>query len=298
MAGFIAYIKQLAPIFERRELLNTLIELQDEHDDTITPLITDLREVLTGFKYRGELYRRYESELSKHVNFNQSAVDLLLVSLERLSLNYSVLQQEIKRLFSVHLSVANITYDRANVMRYVETVAFYIRFSRKFLLALLAEETAFLGASTPAGWSRAEREYLVDNLPNFAGLFNAINMDEAALKASFAKVPNAEVNEETYELAVQNLGQARLDPLKLEGFSPQQNPIFSLGKALMEWKAKRFKAAENELYALQLRLQELRELQANGNISPVIQKRIKMYEERIETLDHHIEEIENENRYE
>jgi hypothetical protein len=297
MSTIIEYLRQLAPVYERRDLLNTLTQLQDEHKDTLTPLVTDLREVFGGFKFRSETYGRFEQALRRHVNYNQSAVDMVLASLEQLQKNYPFLEKEVKRLFSIQFSTANITYDRVNLMRYIESASFYVRFARKLLLVLVAEEAVFVGKATPAGWSRAEREYLLENMSAFAGLFTAINLSESDLRNHMARVSNAEVNEETYDVAIKSLGNTKLDPMRLAGFSPQSNWVFSLGKAYAEWQVKRYKASVDEHLALQLRLQELRELAAGGNASPKLQRLIQHTEQRIEKIDFAMSKILEENSY-
>ncbi|MFO5836888.1 hypothetical protein ACLBSM_32885, partial [Klebsiella pneumoniae] len=59
------------------------------------------------------------------------------------------------------------------------------------------------------------------------------------------------------------LSIAQRDPLNMDGFSPRQNPFVLFGKFLAEYQVERFKEAEQEFLALQLRLQAIRASQAN-----------------------------------
>ncbi|MNC28989.1 hypothetical protein D3C75_772210 [compost metagenome] len=70
----------------------------------------------------------------------------------------------------------------------------------------------------------------------------------------------------------------------------------SLGKALAEWQVNRYRPGKEDLAALQMRLQEMRELQASGKASPAVQKAIGRLEERIGKLDAKLNEIEEEAR--
>lgn len=294
------YIRSLAPVYERRELVSTLQQLQDEHNETLMPLIGDMRELFSTFKFRSDLYAKYEQSLRRHVRYNTSAIEMMLQSLEQLQKNFPFLEKEVKRLFSIQFSTVNITYDRVNLMRYIEMVAFYIRYARKFLLALIAAEAQAMGKGTPSSAPPAEREYIENNLAMFAQYWDAVSMTEQELRTDMARVTNAEVNEETHELAVRNLGAARLGSSRMgiNWPTPTNNVLFSLGKYLAEMQVKKYKAAQEELYALQLRLQELREMAEGGQVSPKLQRFIEATEERIAKLNQQIEKFEEDNKYE
>lgn len=294
----LSHVRALVPTFERTELLRTLQNLQDEHTEFVMPLVADLREIFDGHKFASPLYQQYSMSLSRYVNFgNVAPFTLLLQSLERLQANFPYLEREVKSRFSISFTTGNLTYDRANVMRYIETVGFYIRYARKFILFIIADEARAMGKGTESTWNRSEREFISSNLGAFAGMFNAINLPEQELRAAINKVSNAEISEDTYDVAVKTLGTTKLDPMRIAGFAPTDNYIFSIGKTIVEWQNKRHQAAKDELYATQLRLQELREMKQSGNVSPKLQVLIRMTEDRVEKLDGQISAIEEENRY-
>lgn len=294
----LSHVRALVPTFERNELLRTLQNLQDEHAETLMPLVQDLRDTFAEHQFISPLLDQYRMALGRYVNLGGvNPLMLMLTSLERLQANFPYLEREVKSRFSISFTTANLTYDRANVMRYIETVGFYIRYARKFILFVVADEARGKGKATPAEWNRGEREWISSNLGAFAGMLNAINLTEHELKAAINKVSNAEITEETYDVAVRSLGTGKLDPMRIAGFSPTDNYIFSFGKAIVEWQNKRFQAAKDELYATQLRLQEMREMAQGGNASPKLQVLIKTTEGRVEKLDAQIAEIEEDNRY-
>lgn len=295
MSSIIDYVKNLLPVYERRDLLSTLTGLQNEHNDTLMPIVNDIREVFKGHTYKSKLYLGFEQRLRRHVNFNQPAMDLLMQSIERIQANIPFLEREIRANFSVSVATDGLTYDSVNVLRYLEAVGFYVRYARKFLLKVLADEATLLGG-TPPNWVKGELEYLDNNLDNFVGLFTSINMPESELKQTFRKVTTAVVDAETNDLAVRSLGNSKVDPMRLAHFSPQRNWILSIGKTLVEWQVNRYRAAKEDLVALQMRLQEMRELQASGKASPKIQGMIVQLERRVSKLDAKIAEIEEDAR--
>lgn len=297
MNTVIAYVKSLLPTYERRDVLAVLTQLQTEHADSLMPVVAEIRSLSQGHQFSSKLYTRYAYALSKHVNSKQAPMELLLQSLERIQGNFVVLEKEIRANLGVQVATAGITYDSVNVLRYLDSVAFYIRYARKFMLKVTADESAKLGG-TPANWVRAELEFLDNNLGNFAGLFNAMYQSETELKQTFRKTSNAVVDAETADLAIRTLGNKKVDPMQLANFSPQENWIFSLGKMITEWQVNRYRAGKADLAALEMRLQEMRELHDSGKASPKMQRLIIDLEKRVEKIDAKISSIEEDARTE
>lgn len=297
MNSIITYIKSLLPVYERRDLLAVLSQIQTEHAESLIPVISEIRELSQDRTFTSKLYKQYEGHLRKHINSRQSGMELLLLSLERIQANLPVMEKEVRTNFGVQVATAGITYDSVNVLRYLDSVAFYIRYARKFMLKVVADESQALGGTRP-NWVRAELEYLDDNLENFAGLFTAMFQSESELKQTFRKVSTAVVDEDTVDLAVRSLGSQKVDPMRLANFSPQRNWIFSIGKTLTEWQINRYRSAKADLAALQMRLQEMRELEQSGKASPKMQKVIVELEKRVEKLDAKIAHIEEDARAE
>lgn len=298
MENIISYLRSLAPVYERADLLRALNQIQREHSETVTPVTNGLRETFGSFEFKSQLYKQFAQALSRHVNYgNNNPVLLVIDSLDQLQRNYPFLEKEVRRLFSIHITTANITYDRVTLLRYIEGIAFYLRYARKFFLNLVAEEAAVLGGQ-PTDWCKAEKVWMAENMLPFVALCEKVNKTDSQLKQLFSQASSAEVNEETAEMAVKTLGVRGTDPLRLGFQTPQRNVLVALGKLMAELQVKRYKAAKEELYGLQLRLQEMRELMASGKAKPQLQKLITLTEQRIEELDAKVAKFEEENAFE
>lgn len=291
MNAIIEYIKKLVPLCERREMLLALKGLRDEHNDTLMPVIAEIREQLTDHQFTSKLYKDYEIRLRRHINYNQPPITLLLRSIENLQALFPFIEKEINENFGPQVATASMSYDSVNVLRFLDSVAFYIRYSRKFLLRVVAEEATAVGG-TRQDLVRGELEYLDENLDNFCGLFPSMIKSEGELRQVFRKVSTAVVDEATSDLAFKSLGSEKIDPLKLANFSPQKNWLMSLGKMYAEWQVARYRSGKEDLAALQMRLQEMRELVAGGKASPAVQVAVKRLEERISKLDAKLAKVE------
>lgn len=292
------FVKALNPVFERKEVMAVLNELSTELKEHTLPIAHDVQEAFSGKSLKSKYAQNTTNALRRHARFQGSGLELVVSSLETLEGNVSVLEKEVKRLFSFQFSTENITYDRANILRYIETASFYVRYTRKFMLRLVAEEALAIGNATKMDWSKAERAWIDNGLKDWAAILPVVALNEQQLKQRLSQASNALIDATTHDTAMSTLGRTKIDPMHLEGFSPMSNPIFSLGKAVVEYKVKRFQAAKEEHQALQLRLQELRELQDEGKASPKLQKLIQHTEGRVEELDYRLTKQQEESRLE
>ncbi|MFO5979487.1 hypothetical protein ACLBSL_32915, partial [Klebsiella pneumoniae] len=71
-----------------------------------------------------------------------------------------MIESEIRRLFAIQFTNSNLSFDRANMLRFVDGLSFYICYGRKLLLNLIAQEAMNLGKATELKSSRAEKEWL------------------------------------------------------------------------------------------------------------------------------------------
>ncbi|MFO5742414.1 hypothetical protein ACLBPW_30420, partial [Klebsiella pneumoniae] len=54
----IDYVRELAPVTERRELLNQIRSLREEYDATLAPIIDDVGEEFGNMQLKSDIGRR------------------------------------------------------------------------------------------------------------------------------------------------------------------------------------------------------------------------------------------------
>lgn len=300
MSKIIDYVRRLNPVGERKDILSTLSQLEDELGEYTLPAAETYQELTKGKVPKGAYSKELTRELQKRVSFSGSAIDLIIESLKVLEGNIPTLEREIKKLFGFQFTREGLSFKRVNLLQYVDAASFYVRYARKALMRVISEGSmvAGKGKATPMTWSKAEEAWLADNLFKFASLFTAINRDSATLQKTINSTSDAIVDEETLGTALNSLGPTGTDPMRLSGlFGPTSNPIFSLGKWRAEMAVKRYHVAKEEHQLLQLRLQEWREIESEGMTNPKLQKLIQYTEQRVEKLDYEITKIEEANRW-
>jgi hypothetical protein len=285
------YVTKFPPVFERKAVLNTLSQLEEEYSTTLGSLLDDVEPVIVGNVGKSNMAARYRAALQRRVNTQGDPMVYLFASLRNLPSNFQVIEAEIKRLFAFQFTNTSLTVNRANVLRYVDALSFYIQYARKLLLIIVAEECQSLGRAAPLNWAPAEMQNFELGMPQFVELYLAMSLPADKLKQRLAQATDAEINIDTFDLATRTLGDARMDPLQMAGFSPQRNPLMLLGKYMAEMRVVKYDAAEDECRALKHRMMELQSQLAGNPTSPVLQTAIKKYEKRVSDYEFKMERI-------
>lgn len=279
--SILAFIESMPAVMERRSILNALEQLKMEYDDTVAPFIDDVRTAFQTVQFKSVLMKRMDTVIRRYVNYQGNSFSLILNNLTNIRNAFPIIEKDVRTAFSVQFTNSNMSYERANVLKFIEALAFYIRYGRKFMIFVVAQEAMALGKAAPPKWTPAESEWIDDNMDQFAGLFVTMSIPPDQFKARLQKASNAIVDSATFSLAQQALGVQKTDPLEINGFSPRNNIFMMAGKFLAELQVSRYHEAKEEFYALQLRLNELQELQRGEPANPVIQKQIQAYEKRV-----------------
>lgn len=295
MNSIVKFFWSINSLSERKEIIALLTQLQDELATSTIPVVNDTVEAFKGINHQSKFAQSLVQLLStkgqRTVGPRESIVEVIAGSLVNLNDNIDFLEKEVKRLFAISFSREGLTYKRIALLKYIESAMFYVQYARKAVLRIIAEEALAVGGGTPLTWAKAEMEWLNENAGAFAGLYSAIAVTTDELKQAFSQTSDAVFEEEQVDLAVQSLGNRAVNPMRIYNLAPNDNFLFSIGKAIAELKVKRFQASKAEHQSLQLRLQEYRELANSGNADPKLQKLIKLTESRIESLDYQINKI-------
>lgn len=297
------YVRSLVPIVERKEILLSLDTLRNEINQYTLPMSTAMIGELKEHKYQSKLAAELDKAISGQVRFsNKPAIEVTHNVVAGLPELLNVIEERVKRSFSIQLVTHNLTFERANLLQLIDAMMFYAKYHRRLLMELLAQEAQTVGKATKSQWPKGYRVFLTDAMVPYAALTATFMVNPTTFKTHLNGLSNAEISEETLALAKQSLGVLKTDPFGLErGYYTTTrtwtSPIFSWRKYRAEMEAKRFHAAREEKSVLELRLQEYRELQSSNGPNPKLQKLISYTESRVETLHYEITKVEEENRY-
>lgn len=290
--NILEYVGFLQPVLEKRDLLKSLDQIQMEYVDTVLPILDETEEVFNGLQLKSNYYKKFETLTKRTINSSDQPLALAFNSIRNVRVVLDVTKKEVKDKLGIQFTNKGLTFSKANLLKTIDALAFYVKYSRKFMLVLVANESAKLGNATREVWTPAERNEIEAKLNDFVNLIATMSKSENELKQLFNKASDALIESETFALSSQTLRLDQMDPLGIDNFSPRSNPFVFFGKYRAEVKHQRYQLAKEELYGLQLRLEELRQLKAQDSTNPVIQKQIQAYEKRISDYEYEISKIE------
>lgn len=290
--NLLEYVKNLAPVMERRELLSALDQVQLEYSDTLAPILADVTEAFTGVALKSNFYKQLERSMHGRINFTGPALPLVLKAMENAEQTINAIRKEIRSNFSIQFTNVNLSFSRANVTKMIDVLAFFVKYARKLLITLIARESAVIGKATRETWSPAELDYIAKGVDTFTVILPVMLMTPAVLTSKINGASSATIEDETFSMALQTLDSSKTDPLAIDGFSPRSNIFLGINRYIAELKHSRYLLAKEELFGLEQRLEELRTLKTAGSVNPASQKLIQDYEKRISEYEYEIGTIE------
>lgn len=253
--------------------------------------------LLQRHKFQSVELNQMFSVFSRNVKHssNDNLVSVIYKSFKQIVSNLDDVNDLVEKTYQQELSGSGLTYFKANLLQYVEAVAFVSKYSRKFLNYVYIMETKEYpdgGVDLSEALTPAEIKWIEANFLNFCTAFNAVTSDSGALMKKINDVPDIVITEDNKHGLESTFGKDKLDPFKLGIIPIWMNPIYHIGMFVAEWQFSRAKAAKEELKMLQLRKLNLESLIDGKKPDAALQKEITYTETRIQGLNYKINKLE------
>lgn len=180
----------------------------------------------------------------------------------------------------------------AILIRAASHISYIPRYLSDFLNVVLTEEIDKVSSDVETDVPKKTREYIDTNYLKFITIFFKYSSVNKKFKEDLEKIPDVLLNKNTVE-SISNLYRiSELDPFDsgfISGFIG--NPIYYLRMSIAEWQSSRYKAKEEKKKLLELRILQLKEINA-GNITPKLEEEIEYIQNRVDRLNKQITEVE------
>jgi hypothetical protein len=290
------FISSLLPTFQKGRI-------EEDNDNTLAELVTSTipayktaAEVFKGVKFKSATLQSDFTTFSRNVP-NASRVNMIVAiesSFKDVVENLKEVRKLIDATYGQEIAGAGLTYLKANLLQFQECVAFFSKYSRKYLRYVYVLETAeYPETDTALSDSIApyEVEWLRANFINFCMAFNVVTGNPSKIKTALKDIPEIVITSENNQTLPETVGNDKIDPFKM-GFIPiWMNPIYHVRIAVAEWQAARYKAAKEELNELQLRHLYMQKAMEGKNDAKLRQQ-IQYMETRITNQNKAIHEME------
>lgn len=295
------YILSLLPSFESSRLKEDIRLMREElATNTLPPYVSALT-VFARWKFNGKETQDFAKEFDRmtKTQFRGNYVQVTAEVLKRAGDNLALIETLVDHMFSADITREALSYKKATVLQYIDSINLLLRYSRKLLRWTYVIETNKVkgdlsvvgGEITPA-----EQQWLWDrnNRQMFFSAINIVGMKPDEVKGRIDEVPDIIVNPDNADAVSRTVGPAKLDPFKF-GFigAGSYNPIRWVRERVAEWQVENYKAAQEEKRVLEYRLLAMK--QANeGKSDPKLEQAIAYSENRLQKLNFKLAEMEAE----
>lgn len=222
-------------------------------------------------------------------NVIEQTMQLLMRCNERLAWIRTQLEKE------ADVTRDGLSYPTALLLQLYEATRFYITYSRKFLLLGYAYEAKAVGADTTDSmpFTKAEILEIEQQYPDFIRITNVFAKHGNNIPKLINSVPDVVVDAMDSRGVVGVMGEAKLDPLRLNFGAHRWNPIWWYQSWRAEAQHARYESAKSERQALEMRLLQMKMAQ-NGQKDAAAEKAIAYHEQRVKDLNYKISKWESE----
>ncbi|QXO10291.1 hypothetical protein pEaSNUABM37_00332 [Erwinia phage pEa_SNUABM_37] len=284
---------------EKRDLLSEVDRLETEL--TKFTLSGYKQAVGMGLKADGPNYyckqisRLYEATRNENRLRAADAIEGTFMSLNQLTLTIPWLRKQLEKEAKQRIAPENLDFKTANFLRYIDSIDFFLRYSRSMLLVV----TSIKASGNESGYQldkqvlMSEAKFLAETAGFFTYLIGLFSQPVQTTEKLFDSVPTVVVSEADEAAVAAVLGD-KVNAFR-NGFIPKEfNVFFLYGKRRAERRVARLRAAEASAHAIELTLNKLQEQKAGGSEDPTLDKQISYYTNVLNKLNYEIETINGE----
>lgn len=295
----VEYVKSLFNGVDKRDVVTEIKALEDELRSYTIPGFQ--AAVNAGLNASGNNY--YLKQLQRLFNTvradkrlpDDDIIKGVYRTLSQLTLTLPWLVQRVEKEYkSNDIPKEALDLRQATLLRYIDSIDFYLRYARSMLLTIGFIKTSGNPDTYKLELSQTVNEinFLVQTAPHFTYLMGIFTDPVNATAKLFDSIPNIIVEQAAQEVIDATLGM-QADSLRT-GFLPLSINIFCIiGKKRVERRVARLNKAKLEKQAVEMLISKLRDAQsANGDSSdPALDEQIEYNMGRIISLENTIKKL-------
>lgn len=301
--GVFDYLQSLLPNNETANIRRNISNIKKVVGKHTLPSAESLITVIdANWQFKNadmaKLNKFFSAELPKKMDFkfrNPNMLQCAVYGLQCLDKNLDIIDNLTVNLFkSESFSASTLSYNKANILQYVEAADFYVRYVRCLLnFASTTELAEVQNVKDTKGYGPSDLEYLKSRSYDFVRVSTIISLNTNKTKEALSKTSDMLVTGDDSATKVV-VGSKGIDPL---GFSNLPFPIsfiFRVRMGAMSCDVDNYEAAKSEALSVEYRVMLLKEHIENGYGDAVVEKSLEVQEDRLLKLKRKIEEMEEE----
>lgn len=294
----IGFVKGLVPNFDRTRILEDIGQQKEYLNDTVIPSLRGASKVLSGENLNSDIGREFMG-LFKHALPDYRSRGLfqgLADYFGKIAAAVQLIENQVPDLFGADVTAESMTYQKAAILKYLESSRFLSQYTVRAVSQILAAETATAlkkdeKSRMDEQFTKWEKSWVATNRQRFSDTLRALDRKPNEIISAVNSIPEITVDENKEKILGQTMGLNKLDPLRLGFLPPALSPIYTIRMYIAEWQHDTYKAGVEEARILQLRILELKAA-LDGKEDARTQKVLDYNKGRLDALTAKLQEYE------
>jgi hypothetical protein len=294
------YVASLLPSFKREQISEDIRITRQEIRDNTIPSYENASAVFKGWKFKSEQLKPQIDQFNRMVKVGTGSNIILTIgaAMKPLLENLEIVDDLIGKSYNEDVAGGGMTFQKANLLQFVECAAFVSKYARKFLVWTYTVESAAYDENAHEyvknAMVPAEIDWIKANFLSFCQALNIVSGRPADVRRTIAAIPDIVITGDNTSTVAATMGESKIDPFMMKLIPIWLNPIYHIGMFVAEWQASRYKSAQEESKLLQMRKINLEKLAA-GKPDAKLEQEIQYTESRIQALNYKIDKMEKAN---
>lgn len=261
----IAFVKSLVPNFDRSRILDDIGQQKEYLNDTLIPNLKAASKLLGGKNLKSEIGRNFMGSFEYALPSYRSRGPFqgLAEYFGKIAAALQEIENQVPDLFNADVTKETLTYQKAAILKYLESSRFLAKYSARSLSMILTAETASNlkkdeKSVLEAQFTKFEKNWQETMSQPYIDTLRALDQNPRDIITAVTQIPEVTVDENRDRIVNQTIGLSKLDPLKLGFLSPGTSPIYTLRMYISEWQHENYKAGVEEARILELKILELK----------------------------------------
>jgi len=288
------YLQSLLPTFTSGRMREDLTLVREDLKHNVIPVYTSMMNAYGKTKFQAKELRDFEEYFDGEVKtkFRGGSVAVIDQCLKRMYENTDVLERMINQGANDVVREA-MSFQKVNILQYLEVMSFTIKYARKHLLWVVAVEGAAVDPEGGPGSSLvpADVEWLQNKRQAFFTAIMIMSGEKADTQKLFDEIPDIIATKDNVPMIEKTVGVTKTDPFKFGLIPTWLNPIYHIRMRVAEYQVAKFKAAQKEKEVLEMRILDMKQ-RTSGKKDAHLQQAIEYNEARLQKLNYELAQME------
>ena len=292
------FLNSLLPNFGKSRLLSDIDCIRKDLSETTLPPLKNIAQAFGMRKFKNEWVSNTDILFRRGVSFKYKGNFLNAINdaVGNMVTNVDTVESLVNDYYADEVVRDGMTLIRVNILQYLETMTFVLRYTRRLLVIVMTMEVEEFKAEVDKvdpDYTPAELAWITENMSGFITGLGIMAIDKVALDKQFKTIPDIAVNSATVDSTTAVIGTSKMDPFGFGFIGVKANPIYHIRIAMAEYQVEQYKLSKEQKQSLEFKLLRLKQLD-DGKENAKLEKQIAYTQERIDKLTYSIKQMEDE----